>query len=371
LKRAWIALLFVVGSPLLSQAAKPISSKSTDEKIAEEIPASALPVRSVEFAAVDTGAKMPLSPATTLPPLCNSDGTLFLDTLEVKGVQYLHTVISIRGKETHQYSPAGISDLHDVFIHSFYPSDSIVGFLVRATKEPLGKPGPGKSPAGVPWDKYHNYIAEFDLNGSYKESIELPMDYQVSHLAILPSGEFLVSGYDRLNSTAKLVFLNSSGQLVRNLDLPAARSDKSGDAAFGSAKATMVSSRLIGLVVFTGYKSDILVWHMGSKDPILDVGPSGSVREVPVELPPDSVFLDMIPAADRWVAHFRSKNVAEGAPLNQTDYSYYELRPQDASLSAKLIQTGDIPLSLACESDGKYIAFKRDKDNNLVLLSSN
>jgi hypothetical protein len=107
---------------------------------------------------------------------------------------------------------------------SFFPSDSVVGFLVRASKELPGAPGTGKSPAGIPWNKYHSYIAEFDRNGSYKESIELPMTYVLSHFAILPSGEFLVTGYDELNSTPKLLFLNSSGQVVRSIDLPAARS---------------------------------------------------------------------------------------------------------------------------------------------------
>jgi hypothetical protein len=133
----------------------------------------------------------------------------------------------------------------------------------------------------------------------------------------------------------------------------------------------MASSRLLGSVLFTAYKQDILVWHIGSNDPVLDVGPGGSVREVPLQLPSGSTFVDMIPAGDRWVAHFRSAQVPEHSQFNQTDYSYYELRPQDASLSAKLIQSGVAPLSLSCESEGTYLAFKTDKDGKFIMLSAN
>jgi len=196
------------------------------------------------------------------------------------------------------------------------------------------------------------------------------MDYTVSHLGILPSGEFLVSGYDQLNSAAKLLLLDSSGQIMKTLDLPAARSKAESGAAYGSGEAMMAWTRLIGFVVFTAYKQDILVWRMNSTDPILDVGPGGSVREVSLHPPPGSVFVDMISATDRWVAHFRSKDVAENSPENEAAYSYYELRPQDASLTAKLTQASAAPVHLACESEGTYISFQRDKDNKLILLNA-
>jgi hypothetical protein len=197
------------------------------------------------------------------------------------------------------------------------------------------------------------------------------MTYVLSHFAILPSGEFLVSGYDELNATPKLLFLNSSGEVVRSLDLPAARSFAGDDLPFRSGESMMASGRLLGSVLFTAYKQDILVWRMGSTDPVLDVGPGGSVREVPLQPPPGSIFVDMIPASDRWVAHFRSAQVPEHSQFNQTDYSYYELRPQDGSPSARLIQSGDIPLTLSCEDSGAYLAFKTDKDGKFILVSAN
>jgi hypothetical protein len=283
-----------------------------------------------------------------------------------------HTLVAIRGKKSQTYSPSAISDLHDITVFGFYPSESMVGFLVRGTKEmPGGPAGPGKSPAGFAWSGYHNYVAEFERNGSYKGSIELPMSYQLSHLAILPSGEFVVSGYDQLNSAARLLLLDSSGQIVRSLSFPAARTSTDNSAPYGSIEAARASRNLIGSLVFTPYDQDVLLWRKGSSDPILDVGSGGRVREVPLHIPRGFVFVDMIPANDRWVAHFRLQNAAENLPFSGDIYSYYELRPQDASISSKLLISGDVPQFLACENAGNYITYKLDKDNKMMLFSAN
>jgi hypothetical protein len=328
-----------------------------------------VPTRILEFKPVESDSTLTISPVTTFPLHCTSDGALFLDMLNVEDL-HKHTVISIRDKKTQTYSPTAIPDLHDIHVFDFFPSDSAVSFLVRASKEPPGAQGPGKSSSGILWNKYHNFIATFDRSGSYKGSIELPMDYTLSHLAVFPSGNYLVSGYDRLNSALRVLFLNSSGEIVHTLDVEAARKDSSGNTAFGSGDSMMASSKLLGSVLFTAYNQDIIVWRRNSNDAILDVGPGGSVHEVPLQTPPESVFVDMIPSNDRWVAHFRSRSTVEDSPMNQSDYSYYELQPQDASLSRKLMQTGVVPLSLACESDGTYFSFIRDKDNKLVMLKA-
>ena len=372
MNRIFCFFLLLLTSSALAQAPKPESRVPADQKPAIDATTvqDEIPAKTLEFKIQETDAGLPVSPVTTLPLQCASDGTLFLDMLKPTDPNQ-HTVLSVHGKTSQTYSPSAISDLHDIIVLSFFPSDSVVGFLVRASKELPGAPGSGKSPAGIPWNKYHNYIAEFDRNGSYKESIELPMTDVLSHFAILPSGEFLVSGYDQLNSTPRLLFFNSSGQVVRNLDLPAARSFAGGNLSYGSSESMMASSRLLGSVMFTAYKQDILVWRMGNNDPVLDVGPGGSVREVPLQLPPGFSFSDMISASDRWVAHFRSAEIPENSHLNQTDYAYYEIRPQDASLSAKLKQSGDIPLTISCENGGNYLAFKTDKDGKFILVSAN
>jgi hypothetical protein len=368
LRPGWTFLLFVTAVPAFSQTPASIPKPATNAVPAQ---AEIIPERTLKFTPVDADSTLAISPVTSLPR-CDTEGYLFLDLLDPKDLNK-HTVVSLRGKQSQTYLPSAISDLHDLFISDFFPSKSKVGFLVRGTKEPPGSPGPGKSPAGIAWSSYHNYIAEFDRNGSYKESIELPVSYHLSHLAIFPSGEFLVAGYDQLNSTVRLLLLSSSGQISKTIDLPGSRTSAAGDAPNRSIEAARATRNLMGSIVFTPYNEDVLVWRANSSDPVLDVTSGGGVREVPLQPPSGFVFVDMIPSNDRWVGHFRTENTKENSPFTSDTYSYFELRPQDASISSKLLIVGDrdLPQRLACETAGSYITYKLDKDNKVALLRSN
>jgi hypothetical protein len=364
LRLGWIFLLFVAAAPGFSQAPASLPRAETNAPAQAEV----IPLRTLKFTPVDSNSTITISPATGLPQ-CDTGGYLFLDMLDPSDLNK-HTVVSFRGKETQTYLPSTISDLHDITIFGFFPSESKVGFLVRATKDQPGTPGPGKSPAGIAWNTYHDYIAEFARDGSYKGSVLVPVSYQLSHLAIFPSGEFLVSGYDQLNSTARLLLLSSSGQIVKTIDLPGQKTPAAGDVPYGSVDAAKASRKLMGSFVFTPYNQDILVWHANTNDPILDVSAGGGVREVPVEAASGFVFADIVPSNDRWVFQFRNQKAPENSPFTSDTYSYFELRPQDASISSKLLISGDVPQHLACESDGSYIIYKLDKGHKLVLLKS-
>jgi hypothetical protein len=364
--RLGAVLLFLVAAPIFSQAPAPVPEQATD---AGPVQAEVIPERTLKFSPVDSGSAMTVSPVTALPQ-CDTEGYLFLDMLDAKDLKK-HTLVSFRGKENQTYLPSAISDLHDINIFGFFPSSSEVGFLVRGTKNLPGSPGPGKSPAGIDWSSYHSYIAEFDRDGSYKGSVEIPVSYQISHLAIFPSGDFLVSGYDQLNSAVRLLLVSSSGQILKAIDLPGSRTPVGGEAPYHSVEAARATTKLVGSIVFTPYKEDILVWRMNSNDPVLDVNSGGGVREVPLQTPSGFTFVDMIPSTDRWVGHFRMLSTAENAPFTAGTYSYFELRPQDASISSKLVISGDVPQHLACESDNSYLTYTLDKDNKLIQLRSN
>ena len=48
--------------------------------------------------------------------------------------------------------------------------------------------------------------------------------------------------------------------------------------------------------------------------------------------------------------------------------AYYDVRPQDGSLAARIVQKGAVPLSIACESSGTYTSFKMNGAGKMVLL---
>jgi len=318
---------------------------------------------------MDSPLALTVSPVMNFPTECTADGSLFLDELDPKNIKQ-HTVVSVHGRDTKAFSVSAISDLNDIFVMNVFPSEDTVGFLVRASKEKPGPRVPGKSPAGIASSDYHNFVAEFDRSGEYKGSVQLPIDYVLSHLAILPSGELMVSGYDKLNNTVRLLFLKQSGEILRSIDMPSAAEFASGSGSSGPIEADKAGRHLLGSILFTPYKSDILVWRMNSRDPILDVGPGASVREVPIHPPSGEVFVDMIPATDRWVAHFRAQTAPADAAYSRTADSYYDLNPRDGSISAKLVQSGDMPESLSCESGGRYLSFKTGPDNKLIVLGA-
>lgn len=363
------SVLLVIGAALaISQGLAVAQAVSTGAVSAHS---EVIPERTLNFSAVDlgSGSSIDISPVTSLPQ-CDTGGSLFLDMLDPKDLKK-HTAVSFRVGESQTYLPSAIPDLHDMFILGFYPSSSEVAFLVRGTKDLPGSSGPNTSPAGITWSSYHTYIAEFKRDGSYKGTIQLPISYKIARFAIFPSGELLVLGYDELNSVIRLLLLNSSGDVQRTIDLPASRSPIAGTTPYHSPSGATAMSKVLASFEFTPYKEDILVWRANNNDPILDVSSGGSVHEVPLQVPPGFAFAGMIPSNDRWVGHFRSKNVPQNAPFTAGTYSYFELRPEDASIFAKLLIPGDLPQFLACEADGGYLTYKVGKDHKLVLLRSN
>ena len=121
-------------------------------------------------------------------------------------------------------------------------------------------------------------------------------------------------------------------------------------------------------VYFTAVGDNIVVWRGNSNDPVVEVRQGGGVREVPIQIPDGWRFADMVASNDRWVVHFRTENTPPNVRMSTEADAYYELRPQDGSLAAKLVQKGDIPLSIACESSGTYTSFKMNDTGKMVLL---
>jgi hypothetical protein len=92
------------------------------------------------------------------------------------------------------------------------------------------------------------------------------------------------------------------------------------------------------------------------------------VREVPLQIPDGYRLADMVASNDRWVVHFRTENTPPNVPMSEDTDAYFELRPQDGSLAAKIVQKGVVPLSIACESSGTYTSFKMDDAGKMMLL---
>ncbi|HET7103557.1 MAG TPA: hypothetical protein VFI20_05680 [Terracidiphilus sp.] len=346
-----------------------------------------IPVRLVQFEPVKTSPGFSLPAATVDYPHCLSDGSLVVHTIDWATImkaprgtipKYNQIVSIVHDGKTQTIVSTGISDLTD-FNNGFdiFPSDSGIYFLVQGTRDHPGRRGPGTSPAGIPLSDYHNYVARFDRDGSYKGATRLdtrcdlsrPGSCELQHLAVFPSGDMLVTEADPESSTLKVLYLKSSGEVVKQIDVPASRRNIDWGSATTNPDIRQAAASYLASVYFTAVGDNIVVWRANSNDPVVEVRDGGGVREVPLQIPKGWRFANMVASNDRWVVHLRTENTLPNVRMSTDTDVYYEVRPQDGSLAAKLVESGDIPLSIACESNGDYTSFKIDNAGKSVLLS--
>jgi hypothetical protein len=360
----WICAFGCVTGALTTCAAA--QTANTTQQIAIEGGNKELvPTRVVEFKAMESDPTFALPSTGVDYPHCLSDGSLVVHTIDWATVlnaprgaipKYNQTVTIVRGKKTETISSTTISDLTDInTILDIFPTDSGVYFLLQGTKDRPGERGPAKSRAGIPWKSYRSYVARFDLSGSYAGAAELgtqcdlsqPGSCELRHLAVFPSGDMLVSESDPETSTLKVLYLKSSGEAVKQIDVPASSKPMDWGTSSSNPELRQAAKAFLASVYFTAVGDNIVVWRANSDDPVVEVREGGGAREVPIQIPEGWRFADMVASNDRWVAHFRTENTPPTVRMSTDIDAYYEMRPQDGSLAAKIVQSGDIPLSIA------------------------
>lgn len=348
-----------------------------------------IPSKAVDFEAVKTDPGFALPSGWVEPLQCLADGSIAMHTVDWKSVintpkgqfpKYNQIVAIVRGTKTQTILSTSISDLTD-FNNDFdiFATDSGIYFLLQATKD-QPQPGPrsrDRSPAGIAYSSYHEFLARFDPDGTYKGAARLGIDCDLSrpsschltHLAVFPNGDLLISESDPETSILKVLYLNSSGDLVKQIDVPASRRPMDwGDSPNSNPQLRQEAQTYLASVYFTAVGDNILVWRANSDDPVVEVRQGGGAREVPLQIPKGWRFVDMVPSNDRWVVHFRAENAPPEQRMSTDIDAYYEARPQDGSLSARIVQKGESPLRIDCESDGTYTSFNYIDSSKSVLL---
>ena len=367
-------------------ACAPAQTSSAVQQIAtEDGKQELIPSRVVEFKAVETDPGFALPSGSVEYPHCLSDGSLVLREFDWEAViktpkgkfpKYNDFVMIVQGKKTKTISSTTISDLTDFNVMDIFPADSGIYLLLQGTKDQPGERGPHKSPVGIPFTSYHNFVARFDLDGTYKGATQLAAECDLSqpghcdlrHLAVFPSGDMLVTESDPVTSSLKVLYLKSSGEVVKQIDVPASRKQMDWGDASSNPQLKQAASMFLASVYFTAVGQNIVVWRSNSSDPVVEISQGGGVREVPIQTPEGYRLADMVASNDRWVVHFRTENTPPSARMSVDTDAYFDVRPQDGSLAAKIVQKVDAPLSIACESSGAYRSFKMNDAGKMVLL---
>jgi hypothetical protein len=217
---------------------------------------------------------------------------------------------------------------------------------------------------------------EFDRAGNYKATVEPPDRYSFRRFAELPDGDLLALGYDRANAVARLLLLDSGGQMIRELQIPAGMQNnpelRQGETGGDLNRARAETS--LSWWLFAPARHKVLLYVAHSKAPILEVGAGGAVREVPLEAPKGYVLDSVVPANDRWIMRFRREGLSVGGEMDarpQTrNFVYYEVNPEDGSLRRQLEIASGPGFGIACEQDGVLTGFSVSPDSKYLRMTA-
>jgi hypothetical protein len=245
--------------------------------------------------------------------------------------------------------------------------------LVTATKDDKKATGtyallPGAPPKSISMGEHHEYLALFDRDGNYKETLDLPLAYNFVRLAPLSDGKLVALAMDQINWVPHLLLLDADGQVVRQIELPDAMLNspdlQSGGSSFEHDHARALTS--LSWWLFVPARKKVLLYQAHSRSPVLEVGDGGAVREVSLSAPTGYLLDGVISSNDRWIVRYKKEDGAgagEASPISQAPpYAVFDVDANDGSLRSKLeIGPGQL-FGIACEQDGVFTAFTLNGD---------
>jgi hypothetical protein len=305
------------------------------------------------------------------PIICSPTGIPFVTFIEPSdfGPQ---TIVSLDPKGGHAFSVKTVPGLYDTnSIHGYFVSDSVIGILVRATKDDKVAPntisiGPKFPPRHIYTAEHHDYLVEFDNSGNYKTTLELPEQYQFRRLAALQDDTLLALAFDPANRVPMLFLLDSGGQMIRTLQIPAemATSPEIVAGQSGDIGKQISAAGSLSWWIFAPTRNRVLLYQAHTKSPVLEVGAGGAVREVPLHFPKGYVLDSVLSANDRWIMRFRKESLTDSGAIDgrpeANNYALYEVDSSDGSLRRRIELDGGLFYSIACEQDGVFTAFSVD-----------
>ena len=347
--------------------------QEASERLSGPAVASTAPLYRIDFREGQPVRDIGSTLAFRTPIECASDGTVLLDVVQSlnSGVRpsnispqspsLLLIGISLSG-EVHSFPLGQVKNLYDLTYIADYVGDSEVVLLVLAAAE--DKEGKKKytTKDGTEHEfsadlaEHHYYILIFDRHGAYQKKIRADVPMRLRQIGLLPSGRFVVDGYDENDRTPKLAMLKDDGTLLKFLEVPAGERPAS---AMHTKDATGKGPAVyLAPVQFLGQGNVIFTVQQDSKFPILEVNEAGAIRTLRPKLPNGMETSFLVPSDKNLYALVS----APGAEM------IYEFNSQDGSVLRRLhVGDSESAQEVACVHDGKFLSFKTN-DNNLVPL---
>jgi hypothetical protein len=351
-------------------AAKPEAPETAD---APPIPAIALQY--------SEGKPIPGAPSTALfmPPVhCSTDGVPLIAIPRLHDFAMPDLYLLDPGGARNLTPSATLPGLYDVRHIDHFAADSSLSVLVRATRDDTTAArkitiDPATPPRNVFTGAHHDFLLRYDLQGNFKEIVDLPVEYQFRHVAPLPDDSLLAIAYDRANAIARLLLLDPSGKILRSIEIPSQmqadpklKKGETGDQLNRAMAETSLSSWH-----FAVSRHKVLLYQAHTHAPVLEIGAAGATREVPIQAPAGYSLDSIYPATSRWLFQFRKESLDDSQNIDTSpqtrNYVLYEVDPYDGSLRRRF----DLPATddqhaayfIGCEQDGALIAITMQNQN--------
>jgi hypothetical protein len=222
------------------------------------------------------------------------------------------------------------------------------------------------------------YIARFDADGSYKGALKLDLPFRPKRLSGFASGNFLVAGIDA-GFVLRLALLDSSGQLLRNIEL--AKNIKFAKEEEGAAEKTAMRSSdeeppevggwmRYSWISFLPYQNDVLFVRGRTGTPIYEIDAGGQAHPVKIKSPEGYSVDYMIPSDRNWFVAF-----AESGKDFQAKSVVDELSPSSGELLVHYLveeaghteELAEGQSDVACFHEGEFISVYRQAGKLTVL----
>jgi len=273
---------------------------------------------------------------------CTSDGAMFVQPWQPSAPE-ADVVSFARTHGTYTvttYAMNQISDVHDAHLRDAYPTESLLAMLLingtrddamTTSKRDITVPSTGQRyEQDVRSGTRNDYIATFDRQGNYKGAVELDLPFKPRKIAVFSSGLYLLIGSDTEHKP-RFAFVNADGTLQRLLD-----TDKPMHGWEDMVDATGLSRRepsnellaragpQFGQAQILSFHDNLLFVWPGLKW-ILEIGPGGSVRRVPIHVPEGFVIDHSVPSDKVWYMSFRKYGADSNADMETTLYEEVHL----------------------------------------------
>ena len=351
-------LCFAQEPPAPSQG-NPVTVDRVPLEILSSVPVPALPAQSI-----------------ALPAVCSTDGTIFIRTASMDGVDD-PVSISSDGKVIARFGRERINDIANPLPVSMFLADKDV-YILTLGRVPLGLSAKWRTPTGK--EEVHEvsskrpFIARFHRDGTYVGSTPLDVPFQPTRFGVFDDGSFLVAGLNPKTDEPRLALASFNGQFQRLVELNGDIHARSGTDTTNS-DANALPQHTAGIdfeqsLLYAVHASQIvkdgpnLLVLRPTKGPVFSVAPGGNVRQLKLQVQGVDRLYTIKTTPDTWIAEF-THHVSD---RTGDEFFTYAFDPSTGTPLKEYIFPADLGFGMACISGDEFTFVMADPDTKNIKL---